>query len=64
MSDLLAKENAILKELKKAGENMTPAQKRQQEISFIMGMRDSNSTITREFVEAELYKLYGNPAEK
>ena len=63
MTDLLAEENEILEALKKAGENMTPAQKRQQEISFVMGMRDSDSTITREFVEAELDKLYGKPAE-
>jgi len=64
MRNLMNKENKILEELKKACENMTPAQKRQQEISFIIGMRDSNSTITREHVEAELDKLYGRPAEK
>ena len=64
MTDLLARGNEILEKLKKAGENMTPAQRRQQEISFIMGMRDKNSTITREYVEAELDKLYGKPVEK
>ena len=64
MSDLLARENEILEKLKKAGENMTPVQKRQQEISFIMGMQGSNSTVTREYVEAELDKLYGKPVEK
>ena len=61
MGETLAKGNQILEALKKAGEEMTPTQKRQQEISFIMGMRDSNSTITREFVEAELAKLHVKP---
>ena len=64
MANLRARENGILEKLKKAGENMTPVQKRQQEISFIMGMRNSSSTITREYVEAELNKLYGNLVEK
>ncbi len=63
MSETLARENQILEALKKAGEKMTPTQKRQQEISFIMGMRDSESTITREYVEAELVKLHGTPVD-
>ena len=63
MADSIAKENEILEALKKAGENMTPAQKRQQEISFVMGTLDSKSTVTREFVEKKLDKLFGTAPE-
>ncbi len=49
-------EKDVLGALKKAGEQMTPKQKRQQKISFILGTLDSESTITRDFVEAVLEK--------
>ena len=48
----LQSEEDILAALKKAGEQMTPAQKRRQQISFIMGTLDSESTITPDYVEA------------
>ena len=63
MANSLAKENEVLDALKKAGENMTPAQIRQQEISFVMGTLDSKSTVTREFVEEKLDKLFGTTTE-
>ena len=52
-------EKDILGALKKAGEQMTPEQKRQQRISFVMGTLDSESNITRDFVEAVLEKAHG-----
>ena len=52
----------ILKKLKKMGEHMTPEQERQQKISYIMGMLDSESAITRDYVEAKLEEMYGKPA--
>lgn len=49
-------EKEILAALKKAGEQMTTEQRRQQKISFILGTLNSESTITRDFVEAVLEK--------
>lgn len=52
----------ILKKLKRMGENMNPEQERRQKISYIMGMLDSDSDITRDYVEAKLEEMYGKPA--
>lgn len=53
-------EREVLEALRKAGEQMTQEQKRQQQISFIMGTLDSDSTIDRNYVEAAIEKMYGN----
>ena len=62
MTDKIMTGEDILEALKKAGEHMTPGQKRRQQVSFIMGTLDSESTITRDYVAAELEKMYGRPS--
>ena len=49
----------VLEELRKAGQNMTEEQVRAQKISFVMGMLNSKSKITREEVAAHLDKMAG-----
>ena len=49
----------VLEALKEKGKNMTAEDIREQKISFIMGMFSHDSNITREFVEAQLDKMYG-----
>ena len=49
-------EKEILGALKRAGERMTPEQRRQQKISFILGTLSCDSAITRDFVEEVLEK--------
>ena len=52
-------DDSILEELKQMGENMTPQDIREQKISFILGTLSHKSSITREFVENELNRMYG-----
>lgn len=50
---------AILRE--KALRPMTPQERYQQRVSFIMGMLDSKSTLTRADVERHLENIMGRP---
>ena len=49
----------LLEALRKAGQEMTEEQVREQKISFIMGTLGSDSKITREEVEAQLDRMAG-----
>ena len=49
----------LLEALRKAGQEMTEEQVREQKISFIMGTLGSDSKITRAEVEAQLDRMAG-----
>lgn len=54
----------LFEALRQAGREMTEEDVRQQKISFIMGMSNFDSKITREEVAAHIDRMAGRPPGK